>query len=103
MISEKNKNLSIIVESRDCLGESPMWDCQTNCLYWTDLYKKSISRFNPETKVQESCETPDVVASIAIRKSGGLIVSLAKTGFAFVDFDTKKTEIVAKVDMKENG
>ncbi len=56
-------------------------------LYWVDIKRRLIHRFDPATGKDESWATPEDVGSLAVREKGGLIVAL-KTGFYFFDLET---------------
>ena len=74
----------VVVESRARVGECPLWDAAARCLWWIDIYKPAINRFELATGASASLPMPEPVGCIALRQSGGLLAGLAR-GFAFVD------------------
>ena len=83
--------IEVLVERQSVLGEGPVWDVQEQRLYWIDSHGKEVYRAREDGSQFESRPVPDFIGSLALRESGGLILSLAD-GFYFFDFDTGKCE-----------
>ena len=85
------------------LGESPLWEEREQVLYWVDIDRGQIHRFNPATKENTTHTLPTKVTSIARRKGRGLIASLRKN-FAFFDPVSGRVENLDTVesDQPEN-
>jgi L-arabinonolactonase len=88
------------------LGESPVWCPADNALYWVDIKRPAIHRFNPITAVCQTWHVQDQVASIALRRSGGAIAAL-RCGLAYFDFQTGAVcrlfeRILHEADMRFN-
>ena len=67
-----------VVDCKAWLGEGPVWSPDEGCLYWTDVPSYTVYRWNPSTGEQATWKMPEMVASMAMRAKGGLI--LATTG-----------------------
>ena len=67
-----------VVACKAWLGEGPLWSPHEGCLYWTDVPSYTVCRWNPSTGEQVTWKMPEMVASMAVRAKGGLI--LATTG-----------------------
>ena len=80
--------VNIAVQSCDLLGEGPVWCVDEQVLYWVDIQKKILQRWNPKSNVRDYWEMPSEIGSFALRKTGGCIVAL-RTGFAFFDIDNR--------------
>lgn len=76
-----------VVDCKCWLGEGPSWNEKENALYWTDVPAKKIFRWNPASGEQMSWDMPEMVASIAPRAQGGLLLASA-TGIDFFDPDS---------------
>lgn len=85
------------------LGESPLWDDRENVLYWVDIDRGQIHRFDPADGKNTTHTLPTKVTSIGRRRSGGLIASLKKN-FAAFDPATGAVEMLDLVegDLPEN-
>ena len=69
----------LVHEHDSILGESPLWDDREQVLYWVDIDRGQIHRFDPVTKTNSTFILGGKVTSIGRRASGGLIASLKKT------------------------
>ncbi len=84
------------------LGEGPIWDVATQCLYWVDstgprVGKDAIWRLNPSTGEVSSWPLDQDIGAMTLREGGGSILALSD-GFYSFDFDSGKPELIAKVD-----
>jgi len=73
-----------VLDAGSLLGESPVWCPTDQVLYWVDIKQPTVHRFHPATGSSETWTMPEDIGSLALRKSGGLVVAL-RTGFALVD------------------
>ncbi|MBO1075410.1 SMP-30/gluconolactonase/LRE family protein [Roseomonas marmotae] len=82
-----------VVELRNSLGESPVWDERDEALWWVDIPEARIHRLHPASGNTKSWIMPERVAALALCRSGGLIIALA-SGFARFDPSTGAMEPV---------
>jgi sugar lactone lactonase YvrE len=73
-----------LTQSPSHLGEGPCWHQDEKVLYWVDILGKKVQRFDPNGILTTSWPLPEMVGTVAPRKSGGLIVAL-QNGLAFFD------------------
>lgn len=71
-------------EQTDVLGEGPVWDVQEQALYWVDIRKPAVRRYDGGNRKVSTWTTPEMVGSLAVRKQGGLLLAL-KSSLAFFD------------------
>jgi len=85
------------------LGESPLWDEREHVLYWVDIDRGEIHRFDPATQENKTFPLGGKVTSIARRAAGGLVATLRKN-FATFDPATGHADILDAVeaDQPEN-
>ncbi len=69
------------------LGEGPVWSPVEGVLYWLDIKRPAIYRFNPTEGQTGHWPLPSDIGSMALREQGGMVVAL-RTGFAFLDLET---------------
>jgi len=64
------------LELRSILGESPMWHETEQCLYWLDLQRPAIYRFDPASGRNEQVKAAlgSYVGGLVFRADGGLVV-----------------------------
>ena len=95
--------IACIADTKCTLGEGPVWDERARQLYWVDIKAPAIWRHDPATGATRNWPMPHRIGAIALRQNGGLVAAL-KPGFAFVDLDTNRIEIIARPepDMPDN-
>lgn len=76
--------LARIGNFKNSLGEGPLWDAATNCLYWVDSLAGEIFRLNESEQVK-SWSLPCMIGSLAVINDEQAIVAL-QTGFHLFDF-----------------
>jgi len=79
------------------VGESPVWSAEEQCLYWIDIQKKRVHKFDPVTRGNVTFELPEIVTSAALRASGGLVLTLEKD-FAVFDPRTGSLNRIGHVE-----
>ena len=85
---EQKPYFNVITATRDQVGESPIWDEDTQCLYWVDIIGKAIRRHDFTNKKTTSWRSKDFPTAIALRQTvSGAVVALAG-GVAWFDFST---------------
>lgn len=79
----------LILDARAMLGEGPRWHANEGRLYWVDIERRELHRFDPATGRDESRSFAAPVGCFAFRKSGGLLLAM-KDGCATIDdFDAE--------------
>lgn len=85
--------IELLVDERNDHGEGPVWDEQEQRLYWIDSMGREVFRVREDGSGFERRPVPADIGSLALRTSGGLVLSLAD-GFYFFDFESGKSEKV---------
>jgi L-arabinonolactonase len=87
-----------IGDTRDQLGESPVWDHRTQRLYWIDSLAGTIHRLDPATGELTDFHAPAPIGSMVLRHDGGAMLAL-RHGFARYDFERGQvTSPIASID-----
>jgi L-arabinonolactonase len=92
-----------IVAGNNRLGESPVWSVSAQKLYWVDGRAPCVFQLDPATGALASWPMPATIGSIALRRSGGLVVAM-QTGLHFLDVTTGELTFAAdpEADQPEN-
>jgi L-arabinonolactonase len=91
---------SVILDCRNCLGESILWDDRAGLLYWVNIHDAEIWAWNACSDTEPRVfRLPERVGALGLRESGGLILAL-ESGFAC--FDTETTLIERLADVEED-
>ena len=69
------------------LGEAPVWHPSDQRLYWVDILRPAVYRFDPESGVNEICELKKLVSAVLPTTDGGIMVATLD-GIEKLDFDT---------------
>lgn len=79
--------ITCVVESKNLLGEGPVWDAREGVLWWVDIIGRKVLRLIPATGEVRDWPTERRPCCLAVRESGGLVVAFDK-GFGAFDPDT---------------
>jgi len=66
-----------VVQSRDSLGESPIWCPRTRRLWWLDILKPRLQSYDPASREHRVYPLPGrTCGCAALRAAGGLVLAL---------------------------
>lgn len=82
-----------VADTKDIVGESPIWSAQEHALYWIDMMKPGIHRFEPASGDLRSWTPSHRPGSIVLRESGGALLALRGQ---LAEFDTRDGAIVLR-------
>lgn len=77
-------DIRCVVESRNLLGEGPVWCPREQVLWWVDIKKRKILRLDTASGQVSQWATERRPCCLAVRESGGLVVAFDK-GFGAFD------------------
>jgi len=87
----KTLTAACVLRAPSIVGESPDWHAEERRLYWIDIRRQLVNRFDPRTAANEQFAVDDIVTSLNFRRAGGLILTLRKA-FAFFDPSTGRLD-----------
>ena len=85
--------IEVLVDVKTILGEGPLWDVEEQRLYWIDCAGAIIFRCTHDGREIRGWDLPQTIGSMALRRKGGAVLSLAR-GFHFLDFKTGDVELI---------
>lgn len=78
------RSVSVALDARAELGEGPRWHAGERRLYWVDIARNELHRFDP-ARDDDECRRFDMpVGCFAFVEGGGLMLAM-KDGFALLD------------------
>ena len=77
-----------VVDAQALLGESPVWCPVERCLWWVDILRPALHRFEPSSGRSRSWSLPQHVGSLALRRDGGVLLAL-RSAVALFDPETE--------------
>lgn len=95
--------MDILCDTRDHVGESPLWSPAEQALYWVDIEGRCIRRFAWAERRVQSWVLPERVGSIALHAAGGLLAAM-ETGLFHVQLrDDLHLRPVQRVTFARDG
>ena len=66
----------VITDTRDRVGESPVWSATEQALYWVDIEGRRIHRWDSAAGTVQSWHSPERVGCIVLSARGGLVAAM---------------------------
>ena len=95
-------SIDIASNTRDRLGECPLWDVRDEALYWVDSKAPRVHRLHPASGQTREWSVPSDVGSIALADSGRLILAL-EDGFHALALASGAVTPIARVTHRAAG
>src|SRR5882762_150562 len=89
-------------EQTDTLGEGPVWDVQEQALYWVDIRKPVVRRYDGGNRKVTAWAMPEMVGSLAVRNEDGLLLAL-QSALAFFDPQSGSIRRIASPEADRPG
>lgn len=89
-------DVSLVLDLQAELGEGPVWDPVGACLYFVDILRGRVHRYEPGTNASRVYHVGRMVGAVAPAENGDLMLAV-QGGFARLDVTTGRTTIVAEV------
>jgi len=84
----------LALDAKCVIGETPIWNPRIKKLYWADLFKGGVHRYDPATGIDEVVETGMMIgAAIPCETEGKLMVAVDE-GMMLLDFATGNLELI---------
>lgn len=86
--------VTVAYESKDILGEGPVWSPEEQALYWIDIDFPSVQRWKPETGEFRRWMMRSAIGSFAFCEDGRMVVAL-RDGLFFFDPESHEFEKIS--------
>jgi sugar lactone lactonase YvrE len=90
-------DVELVLDARADLGEGPRWDAARQRLLWVDIMRARVHAFSPATHACRNVAVARPVGAVACAADGGLVLAV-KGGFARLDWDAQRFEMIAPVE-----
>ena len=74
-----------VLDIKAQLGESPSWSVEDQALFWVDIHKRTINRFDPAAQSNHTWSLPVMPGSFALRENNGAVIA-GQDGMYDIDF-----------------
>ncbi len=64
-----------LIKVNDKLGECPVWNDETQKLFWTDIDRGVIHKYDPKRNRLKSYNIGKKIGCLALKKDGGLVLA----------------------------
>jgi sugar lactone lactonase YvrE len=88
---------ALLFDVRAELGEGPVWDPANACLYFVDILRGWVHRYEPRTDTSRVYAVDRKVGAVALSESGELILAV-QGGFMRLDVTSGRTTVITDVD-----
>jgi len=95
-------SIKAIVNCRNELGEGPLWNSAEGALYWVDIHKAQIQRYQPKSEQHTVFKMPFKVTALGLRKNGGFVCA-SEQGFSFWDASTGALKAICHPEQGKQG
>jgi len=95
-------HIECVIDSRNIVGESPIWSVDQQALWWIDVPGRTVSRWHPESSKCHSWSLPDIPGCMVLRKSGGILLAL-RSGIHFFDPGSGALKLVCNPEPNSPG
>lgn len=68
-------DVEMLVDAKAITGEGPVWDERDDCLYWVDIMRGHVHRFDPDSGENTITEVGKHTGAVIPRTSGGFILA----------------------------
>ena len=82
-----------VLDAQAELGEHPVWSDTQQCLYWLDIERQTLNRFDPRSVENTSWPLPARPGCFAFQADGNMVLTAADGIYAF-DFATGKATLL---------
>jgi SMP-30/Gluconolactonase/LRE-like region len=90
---EELMRIEVMIDVKAVLGEGPLWDVDEQRLYFIDSFGCNVFRCTADGCEVRAWDVPVKIGSMALRRQGGAVLSLAN-GFHFLDFKTGECQLI---------
>jgi sugar lactone lactonase YvrE len=93
----------VALDARAELGEGPLWDEGEGVLWWVDIMRGHVHRFDAERGHDHVFEVGQPVGAVALRSARPGLVLAVKDGFATLNTVSGGVEMLADVEKSRSG
>ena len=86
--SAKPPAVDCVLDAKAWVGECALWHGGEQRLYWVDIPRPTVNRFDPESGTNEMCAFDQEIGCFGFREAGGFLGAFADDGFCAFKFES---------------
>ena len=92
-----------LIPAQSRLGEGPLWHPDEQALYWVDIHKARVERYDPANGARRTFQFAEAVTALGLRAGGGFVTA-GIHGFGTWDGDSEQVKPIndPEADRPEN-
>jgi sugar lactone lactonase YvrE len=90
-------SVEVVVDAGATIGEGPVWDARENVVWWVDITRNLVHRYDPSGGHDSTIDVGQAVGAVVPRASGGLALAV-QDGFALLNPKTRILDLIAAVE-----
>ncbi|MFW6171804.1 MAG: SMP-30/gluconolactonase/LRE family protein [Planctomycetota bacterium] len=100
----REMNVDVVVDARAELGEGPVWDSRSECLFWVDIEAGKLHAHEPRGEPDRVWDVGCKVGAAVPREVPGEMILATAHGFELFDLNTSRKTRVAdpESDLPDN-
>ena len=75
--------IQCVIDAKAQTGEGAVWDVEDRALWWVDIPKGALFRYDPATGENRHFPMGEPIGCLALRRSGGVLVALRSGIYTF--------------------
>ena len=83
--------VDVVLAAEARLAEGPVWDPRSSCLWWVDIQRGQVHRFDPASGADTYFEVGEDVGTVAVRAAGGLVIATTTGLYTCLEDGGRKT------------
>lgn len=87
----------LALDAKAELGEGPVWDPRAACLYFVDILRGDVHRYEPATRALRTYRVDQSVGALALTEAHDLVLAV-RDGFARLDLGSGRLTMIASVE-----
>ena len=101
-IAAPSTNIELVADYACEIGENPLWHEREQRLYWTDISRGKLYRYEPATDKHEQCYEGRPVGGLTIQIDGSLLLFMDR-GTIAIWRDNLLTEVIPEIPAEVNS
>ncbi len=93
----QSPEVRVLVDAAAGLGEGPCWDHREGVLWWVDVTRGLLHRYDPGSGIDQKRRLPTPASAVILHRSGGLVLAMRK-GYYRYDPASEDLELLCEVE-----